>query len=469
MKALVTSIFGFETKTPRWLLFVVICGVATLICWYVASALEHGIKKNVVSEYNDQRTYMRAGISLRDTNYTDVVSRMRMPLYMYAMSFIAAPHEDAEKLFPRAKIFNVFYSLVLLGALFFQARKWMGGWLALVFTLIATGQLFLFKAAYVQPELTLATVIVITAFWAVQTLHEPTWKNALVTGLLLCVWFFTKASAQIALGLFGALLGVKWLCAGKGRRLPYITAGLITLTAYLVPMSPYLWTSYKYFGEPFYNVQSKYYMWAEDVDEKHWLQSLNLDYSLHQLKPGEKERLPSAAKYWRNHTKQEILERLERGLEMMFREAYIGQVVIKDPVTKVTLTAGGYSWLFLFMLGWASIAFLLVTFRWDDAVKGFLRWKWETLYVCALLLAFTLLFGWFVPMKVGPRLVLSVSLVPVAFLIAVSHHLLKEQSVSISGTKLSLEKLLTAAMIAIWIGVTFTYVPFDLANYYFGG
>ncbi len=452
MKALIESVFGIESKTPRWLVFVVICGVAALSCWYVASAIEHGIKKNLISEYNDQRTYMKAGLSLRETHYTCLLSRMRMPLYMYAMSTIATPFEDPETLFKRAKVFNVLYSLLLLGALFFGLRKWLGGWLALVFTLLATGQFYVFKAAYVQPELTLATVIVITCFWAVQTLQKPTWKNALITGLLLCLWFLTKASAQIALGLFGAMLGVKWLFAGKGQRMPYITAGLITLAAYLLPMSPYLWTSYKVFGDPFYNVQSKYYMWGEDVDDKHWLQSLSLDYSLNNLKPGDKEKLPSPAKYWKEHTKTEIVTRLERGIEMMFHQAYTE-----------------YSWLFLFMLGWASIAFCAVACRWDEAVRGFLSWKWELLYLTLLLFAFVILFGWFVPMKVGPRLILSVSLIPIAFFIAVTHHLLKDQSVSISGMRLSFEKLLATLMIVIWLGVTFTHTPFDLANYYFGG
>ena len=128
-----------------------------------------------------------------------------------------------------------------------------------------------------------------------------------------------------------------------------------------------------------------------------------------------------------------------------------------------------YSWLFLFMLAWANIALCAVAFRWDATVKGFLAWKWEMLYICTLLFAFVILFGWFVPMKVGPRLILSVSLIPIAFSIAITHHLLKDQSVSFSGMKLSIEKLLATVMIAIWISVTFTHAPFDLANYYFGG
>ena len=63
MKALFESVFGIDHKTPRWLIFVVICGMAALSCWYVASAIEHGIKKNLISEYNDQRTYMKAGLA----------------------------------------------------------------------------------------------------------------------------------------------------------------------------------------------------------------------------------------------------------------------------------------------------------------------------------------------------------------------------------------------------------------------
>ena len=97
--------------------------------------------------------------------------------------------------------------------------------MGLCLILVAAFQLYLLRAAYVQPEILLTTIITITIAQLIETLRNPRWWNAVLSGLLLCAWFLTKASAQGDLGLFGVILIAKWLSAGRGRRRPYFVAG----------------------------------------------------------------------------------------------------------------------------------------------------------------------------------------------------------------------------------------------------
>lgn len=461
MKSLIESIFGFGRKSPPWFVGLVLTCVLAFGWWYARAAIEHGAVQNVVPEYNDQRVYMNAARVLRETDYSTFTARMRMPLYMWVLSPVATKWQQIEDFFPTARAFNVFWSLALLTLVFFVVRKRMGNWLALAFCLMAAGQFFLLKAAYVQPELTLAAVIVITCFQLVETLQRPTPKNALLSGLLLCVWFLTKASAQIALGLFGLMLGVKWLFAGRGHRMPYIIAGLVTLAAYLLPMSPYLYNSYRVFHDPFYNVQGKYYMWAEVADretvsrkedEKHWLQSLGIENTLEGLTPEDKERLPSAAKYLKKHSWDSIQDRLLKGMDMMFAMAF-----------------SEYGALHYLIAVWLGITLLVLAWHWEKTLAGFSAWHWEAAYIIALLGTFCLLFGWFVPLQVGPRMLLSVTLVLPAFCVAIIHSYLKDRPLLVGGMKLSWEKVIATIFILAWARITWVQAPSDLAMSFYGG
>ncbi|WP_038170537.1 hypothetical protein, partial [Verrucomicrobium sp. BvORR106] len=107
--------------------------------------------------------------------------------------------------------------------------------------------------------------------------------------------------------------------------------------------------------------------------------------------------------------------------------------------------------------------------NWEQASLGVLKWKWELLYVAGLMTAFCYLFGWFTTLKVGPRLVNSISLVPLLFCMAVVHGLLKDMPVRLGGRTFSLEKLLLAGFLVVWLGFTALHLADDLNGGYFAG
>lgn len=698
MRAVLESLFGHNRKSPLWLRAILWLVLAALLVQYAVSAVRHGREHNLNLDYNDQKVYMNYAMYIAERGWDVFVTRMRMPLYMWLLAPASRTNLTTEQFFPVAQHYGVGLSLVLLAVMFFALRRWLGAWIGVAFIFVAGAQVYLLRSTYIQPELTLTTIITITVAWLAYTLQHPGWKNGLISGLLLCLWFLTKASAQITLGLFGLFLGLKWLFAAKGQKSPYIVCGLVTLVGYLVPLSPYLWTSYKYFGDPFYNVQGKYYMWAQDVDEKHLLQKTGLDRNLdyftilsggnrvqvtmtgnqdiksliispdlaepnqipqlqklisaavrdallkskngpasstgeetpdaspqpsasnapgagkvtvtaanpiqltsihidpqlvaphdaklledltlqafqqalqrkgvavtanngrkiqsieigsdlaveatarnlskaltaatrqamnqaHSASPSEPQKafaqpvegtandngvtvafsaprevsavhikpdlfpgaktsvvenqfksalqealqipeLPSFGKYWREHPwhthaqdrgtknlrKIGVKDRLDHGIYLMFSDAfteYLG---------------------FYYLIGvWACAALLAIALCWEDGWNLLWRLKWELLFALVLVTAFSYLFGWFIPIKAGPRLINSVALIPLFFAAAVTHRLIKNRSVQWFGALLSVEKLTATALLLFWLAVTLIRTRWDLQFGYFGG
>jgi hypothetical protein len=107
--------------------------------------------------------------------------------------------------------------------------------------------------------------------------------------------------------------------------------------------------------------------------------------------------------------------------------------------------------------------------RWHDTVEAVKRWKWEMLYVAILLTVFVYFFGWFTRLNVGPRLVNSISLLPLFFCRAGTRWLLRNDTVIVRGVVLSTEKLLAVCFIATWFALTASVLPSDLENGYFAG
>jgi hypothetical protein len=492
------QLFAPGTKAPRWFTAVVVACLAVAAWWYVTRAIQHGadvsgtIDKQLAYErehiyggsfeaqekagrplrsfdMNDQRVYMNYAQNLREHGISQFTTRMRMPMYMWMLA-IAAPDVKMEPtieaqrqyvsdFFPTARAFNIYLSLVCLVLMFFVFRGWLGNWLAVAFILVAAFQLYMLKSPYVQPEILLTTLITLGTFMVVKTLHEPTWKNALVCGLVLCVWHLTKANALVALGLMGLVQGLQLLCARDWpRRKAIVIAGLVTLGAYLLPMSPYLYTSWKLFGDPFHNVQSKYYMWAEDVKEKHELQKMGLDRDLTLVdKDGDgkidhPEALPTAKNYWKQHSWAEIKKRFNKGVSMMFTNNYEEYTAIH--------------WL---QIMWAGIMVWAASRRWNEAVFGTWSWGGSMLFLAAFLTVLVYLFGWFTPLKVGPRLLNSISLVPLLFCMTAVAAMLRRDSFKLGSWTISTTKALTLVFLAFWLVLTSLQLPYDLQNGYFAG
>jgi hypothetical protein len=485
LRSILESVFGPDRPAPRWLRYVACALLAYGLFWFVSKALVHGQVNNAIANENDQLVYVHYAQTMADYRGRDATAvkhdeklgvpepytpRMRMPLYPWLLSLMARPHMRSDDLFGLAQAFNIFLSAASLVVMYVLLRRWLGPWMGLCFVLVAAFQLYVQRAAYVQPELLLTTIVTVTWAWLVHTLRNPNWKNGLVAGVLLCCWFLTKASAQAALLLFLAVMGAKWLFAGRGKRMPYVITAVVTVVFYVLPMSPYLYTSWVHFHDPFYNAQSKYYLWCEPsgdkedrykrdkdgkfTDDKHVLQRLNLDMNLDNL-PKDPSALPSRQSYMKHHEGhlfEDVKNRILGGNHMMFKLAF------NDFSSFYFMTA-----VFMGAAVWGA------WLAWPQSFAALWEWKWEILYVVGLACAFMAVFGWFAKIQVGPRIIESVSLAITFFAAAAAHRFLKNQTATVGGMRVSLEKVFAVLFLLLWAGVTVYQTPKDLLMGYFGG
>ncbi len=99
-----------------------------------------------------------------------------------------------------------------------------------------------------------------------------------------------------------------------------LAAALIVGAAFLLVLSPYIRTNKRAFGQYFYNVNTTFYMWYDD-----WPQA-----SIGTIKHGDgvgwpampAEELPSAARYWREHSVSQIVARVGGGFWDMLDRSY---------------------------------------------------------------------------------------------------------------------------------------------------
>src|SRR5207247_6961389 len=125
---------------------------------------------------------------------------------------------------------------------------------------------------------------------------------------------------------------------------------------------------------------------------KHLLQRSGIDRSLTNINI-DPAQLPSASKYFARHSLRDVKERLRNGLRSMFKLAFID-----------------YAPLYYLLLVWAGLALWALCHRWPASWREAWDWKCEVFFIAALLTLFTYLFGWFVPIKAGPRLIDTVTM-----------------------------------------------------------
>lgn len=451
MPAFLRTLLSPDTKLPRWgYLVLAMCG-ALLTWYYWTAAVEHGDHANTVVVENDQRVYLNAANNMVRLKWEYSTPRMRMPLTCLMLTPIADPDKTADEIFPTARRYSVFVSLVCLAGMSVALLPWLGGWLTACFAAVAGAQLFILRASYVAPELLLISLTVIAIALVVEVLQRPRWWTALLAGLALYLWYMTKASAMLALAGFVGAVTVAFLFAGKGKRKPYAIAAVIVLGSFFLPLIPYLVESKKVFGSAMYNAQSRYYMWCQDAEEKRFLQKNRIDVTLVTFTPEQLENLPSASKYFREHDANHIINRVKVGMYIMFKD-----VLEEYPST------------FFMLFTWMGIAMWATARTFRRTVDGVKKNWVSVVYGGVLMLLYCMIFGWFVVLEVGPRVILSVCLIPLFFSMAITHYNLRGEVEVIRGTRVSVEKLVALLFLVAWGIFSFFQVRWDLATGYFG-
>lgn len=372
---------------------------ALLITGYLVGAIYQGFRINVDPNRTDQSAYMDYARKMAITHFAHVGDRNRMPVYPFLMSFLYSPGMSEEEFFRRGKAFNIALSLLLLTLTFLLLSKWIQPLAAAATVLVAGFTVFMFKAGYFQCELLFYFLNLVLFVLFVENLLRPTAPRAAVLGLVAGLAFLTKSSVLPAISLF-------LICLAVGEFLRRRTTGqsqahsalrsfgraALFLATFFLVTSPYIRTSKRVSGLYFYNVNSTFYLWYDSWEEVERGTKAHGDRVGWPRMPAKD--LPSARKYFADHTLSQISARLGNGIVTVSKVAWSSYGYLK------------YAAIYLLF----SLLFIVQHARRTREILFRGRASAATAFVISYFACYLLLYSWYTPIADGNRLTLSLFL-----------------------------------------------------------
>jgi len=411
-------------KTPAIIgLILILAG----LYWY--GAVEQLVRVNTDREATDQSAYMDYARSMYESNYTVVGGRNRMPIYPFLQSLFYRPGMTDEVFFVYGKYVNLVLSLVLLAGLAFLFWRFFRWLHVLTLLLIVAFTVFIFKAGYFQVELLFYCMNFCLFLLMWRLLQQMSWPLAIVTGIVAGLAHLTKASILPGLGILLVLAGIKWGCKGvwvalQSRHtsgntiatkalLSHVFPLLLVGVAFLITVFPYINTSKQVFGHYFYNVNSTFYIWYNSWEEAKQGTRAHGDRVGWPTMPPEE--IPSMAKYWREHTVQQLISRVVDG----------GQSVLFNVVHSY-----GY---FKYSVIYLSLLLVTMLRFWRRVYQAVLANPILYLFLALYFGVYLLLCFWYAPIASGNRIILA-QFIPFLFTISYGlHRLLLSSQLTLSG------------------------------------
>jgi len=351
---------------------------------FVERAGQNADRVNLRMSRTDQGAYINYARKLKDSDYSYVGPRNRMPVYPLLLAAFMRPGEDPAEFFARAKHLNIWLSLAAMAVIASIFLTRFPRHAALNLTFIAGFTVFLFKAPNVQAEIPYYTLtfLVFLLFW--RAFAKPGWIVAIAAGALLGLAHLTKASVLPGLFAFAVFyaLDALWRTArtsgigDSGRDLAKRMGVIaLVLAAFVSVIFPYISKSKEIYGHYLYNVNSTFYFWCDSWDEATGKTKMAGDREgWPKMDPAE---IPSPAKYLREHTVGQILMRPIEGI-----------------VKTVSRMFHSYGY-FGFLCAYSGLALWLVWARRRLAMRLFLRRPMPYLALAAYFCGYALLVAWY--------------------------------------------------------------------------
>ena len=341
----------------------------------------------------DQSAYLAHARHLYESNYTVIEDRNRMPVFPFLLSLIYRPGLTEGQFLNRAQVFNVNLSIALLAALFFIFRRFFSSLLALALVAITGFGVFLYRAPNAQTEVLFYFISFCGFVLLLQMLVTPRWWLAVLAGATIGIAHLTKASVLPALGVWMVAFAAQVIWNARKRHWIDIarrSGMLLVVTAtFLAVVFPYIRTSKRIYGAYFYNVNSTFVMWFDSSTTAH---EFLKKYDKDQWRVLPADQLPSASKYWREHSAGQIANRLWRGLH--------------DLSTQNAMAIGYYK----YVVALASAAVILIM-RGRERLRSLVSERpFPALYCLLFFGAYIALYAWYDQIINDTRFVLAIFL-----------------------------------------------------------
>lgn len=366
-----------------------------LLVIYYRAALTHAQVINISTSFSDQAAYMKFIQRAQELNFRYTGDHNRMPLYPFFQALFYDPEMSDQALFEEGKQINILLSIALLAALFLILTRYLSFYQAYLLTLVVAFSLYIFKAPYIQAEISFYFVFFLCFLLISQMLLKPGLLLGALTGITLGVAYLTKGSVLPLVLLFIAIALLKegwqyWQSTRQGQRSPLSAlarngAGyLLVVLAFWIFIFPYTSQMKQRFGAYFYNVNTSIYIWYDEMQQGydgearyHFAEGIPQDLPADQI--------PSLRKYLREHTPAQMLERFTNGVQSELRK--IGW---QFSVTNYQLA---YLWIF-------ALALLSHPRRVRQVLA---QYPFVTLFGVLFFAGYLAAFAWYSPLASGRR------------------------------------------------------------------
>lgn len=406
---------------------------------FLNRAMENGRRANTKISRTDQGAYIKYAIALRESDFSYVGRRNRMPFYPGFLAAFMEKGETPDGFFEKGKQINAWLTLGGLSFLAVVFLRCFPRHYALNLLFMTAFTVMVFRAAYVQAEVLyyLLTFAVFLLCW--RLFEKPSVVLAVLAGGLLGLAHLTKASVLpglLAFAVFYILDGAWQLLCGRQRDRPRpvrrFLCVLLVIASFLAAVFPYISKSKERYGHYFYNVNSTFYFWCDSWEDAESRTKAAGDREGWPDMP--EDEIPSLKNYLRSHSAGDIAWRVVEGFSRVFNSM---------------AKSYGYLWFCLAYLGFAGwIAWRKRKLLWKLIVKR----PGPALALTAYFSGYGLLFAWYSQIIEGNRFVLGIFL-PFVFTVSVfitrfSRHL----RVPLGGVSAEALPLFNKA-ISLWLAI----------------
>jgi len=197
-----------------------------------------------------------------------------------------------------------------------------------LFVAVITFSCLIFKSAVINVEPIFYTIFFICILEYIDLFKQPSVTKSIKAGFLSALCFLSKASNLPLIIVYMAFFLGTYLLIYIVRKisLKELVQKLFIIVVFgistLFFLFPYLYENYKLFGNPFFNVNTEYYIWTNSEQEiKESAEACGDVLTWRQCKYVEK--IPSLKNYIKNNSVYDIILRIKFGVYKLIQKTFI--------------------------------------------------------------------------------------------------------------------------------------------------
>lgn len=376
---------------------VTLGALVVLAFFYYQGALKHAQTVNISTTFSDQNAYISIIKTARERNFHYTGDQNRMPGYPFLQAFFYKPQMSDTQLFEQGKRLNIILSLALMIFLFLIFLRYLSFFQATLLLLIVSFSLYVFKAPYIQTEISFYFISFLSFVLMIQMIIKPGWLLALATGFVAGLGYLTKGTILPSVLLFVGIFSIKELAdfvkmarskdqASLHQSARHFGDLALVMMVFIVVIFPYISQMKQRFGSYFYNVNTAVYIWYDEMEQAyqgearyHFADGVPTDLPVDQI--------PSLQKYIREHTFQQAFNRLANGMYGVLRMIGWQFSVLNYQMA--------YAWIFLLAL--------LADYK--NSLRTAKKYPYVIAFTVLFFLGYLTAFAWYNPIASGRRFV----------------------------------------------------------------